>query len=95
MTSQGLGRLTTLIIKHAKLSEVPQGLFDYLPTLITLELKDNDLKVGSANLEAYGREAEAAAQRTAEAERELGEIAAATATLNAELEALSHSAMHE
>ncbi len=50
---------------------------------------DNDLKVGTANLEAYGREAEAAAQRTAEAERELGEIAAATATLNAELEALN------
>jgi chromosome segregation protein len=49
---------------------------------------DNALKVGAANLEAYGREIEEATRRAAEAERELGEIAQARLVLTAEHESL-------
>ncbi len=49
---------------------------------------DNDLKVGQANLESYGRESEQGRRRIEEAERELAEIAAAQQTIDAELEGL-------
>lgn len=49
---------------------------------------DNELKVGAANLEAWGREAEEQGRRHDEAKRELAELEAATANLGAEKEKL-------
>ncbi|MFN7130820.1 MAG: chromosome segregation protein SMC [Myxococcales bacterium] len=49
---------------------------------------DNELKVGAANLEAWGREAEEQGRRAGEANRELGDIAVATSSLQTEKEVL-------
>ncbi len=50
---------------------------------------DNEVKVGHANLEAYGREIEQAASRVAEGEKELAEIALARETFSKEQESLA------
>jgi chromosome segregation protein len=49
---------------------------------------DNAIKVGDANLEAYGREIEEATRRAAEAERELAQIAQSDGALKGEHQAL-------